>query len=206
MTDWIDIYSGRKKPEELNREKFDELTAAADKGDAVSQFRLGCCYQNGWIRKKDLKAAYELWIKAVNAGHKLGNCYAFGWHVKRDYKAGIERWTQAAADGVPSSMHNIGWAYFYGNGAKQDYGKAVEWYEKAADAGLVMSLHMLAYMYESGKGVKKDLQKAGEWYAKAAALGSFEAQDRLAELMFGKRKKVEPIVEAEEKEEEVENE
>lgn len=61
----------------------DTLHKNAEQGDAMAQFSLGVCYQNGWGVGKDTAEAAKWYSKAAehgNAGaqYSLGACYVTG--------------------------------------------------------------------------------------------------------------------------------
>ena len=54
---------------EKNEEAFEYYLKAARQGDALAQYNLGICYDNGYGVEKDLSEAVIWFRKAANQGH-----------------------------------------------------------------------------------------------------------------------------------------
>lgn len=140
---------------------FENLTAAANEGDAKAMYVLAWAYDEG-------------------AGVKEDDATARTW-----YKKSVEGLTKLANDGDIDAMLALGDLYEEGDGVREDEKKAAEWYQKAADADSAEGLYQLAECYEDGDGVPRDRAKAIELYKAAIAKGHKKAQKELNELERG---------------------
>ena len=151
---------------------------AAEMGDPKGMYKLGVCYNFGWITRDEAKAV-EWYQKAAEAGSvramcSLGFCYDCGQGgLTRDEAKAVEWYQKAAEAGDANAMCNLGGCYEFGEGGlTKDETKAVELYRKAAEEGIAPAMRKLGYAYEFGEGgLTKDETKAVEWYKKAAEAG-----------------------------------
>ena len=126
-----------------------DFRKAAEGGDAVAMYSVGCCYQRGTGGVAvDLKAAVDWYTKSANAGDT-------------------------------DAMNNLGWLYQNGMGVSADDTQALIWYRKAAEGHSSAGMFNLGWMYENGRGVAKDEATAVEWYKKSADAGEPRAMNRL---------------------------
>jgi len=128
------------------------LSQAADKGQAVAQYRLGTLYERGQGVPADTAKAAHWYEMAANQGnrkamHNLAVSYASG-----------------------------------ANGGKKNMAEAARWFAKAAALGLSDSQFNLAVLYERGDGVPQSLLDAYKWYSIAAAAGDSESKQRMNTL------------------------
>ena len=114
---------------------------AAEMGDPKGMYKLGVCYNFGWITRDEAKAV-EWYQKAAEAGNatamrSLGYLYDYGLAGLTWDKVKAVEWYQKAAEaGDAEAMYNLGASYEYGmGGLTKDTSKAVEWYRKAAEGG-----------------------------------------------------------------------
>ena len=162
---------------------------AAEMGDPKGMYKLGVCYNFGWITRDEAKAV-EWYQKAAEAGDAdamcaLGRCYRDGeGGLTKDESKAVEWYQKAAEAGNATAMRSLGYLYDYGlAGLTWDKVKAVEWYQKAAEAGDAEAMYNLGASYEYGMGgLTKDTSKAVEWYRKAAEGGRNAAAIRLQKL------------------------
>jgi localization factor PodJL len=116
------------------------LSAAAEKGQAVAQYRLGTLYERGQgVTVDPVKAAhwYELSANQGNrkAMHNLAVSYA-----SRKNMADAARWfAKASALGLSDSEFNLAVLYERGDGVPQSLVDAFKWYSIADAAGDVES-------------------------------------------------------------------
>ena len=152
------------------------LRAAAEKGDADSQFRLGVMYLDGDGIAADNAEAVKWLRKAAKAGHvegmwRRGGLYLSGSGVDRDERE-AERWFCKSAEAGPADAKNqLAGMYERGNGVGQDFAEAVKWYRQAAEAGSARAMSGLGLMYAQGYGVEKSDKEAAAWYRKGAEAG-----------------------------------
>jgi localization factor PodJL len=125
------------------------LSQAAEKGQAVAQYRLGTLYERGQGVAADPAKAAHWYEMAANQGnrkamHNLAVSYASG-----------------------------------ANGGKKNMAEAARWFAKAAALGLSDSQFNLAVLYERGDGVPQSLLDAFKWYSIAATAGDSESKQRM---------------------------
>ena len=116
------------------------LTQAAEKGQAVAQYRLGTLYERGQgISADPVKAMhwYELSANQENrkAMHNLAVAYASGPPGKRNMTEAARWFAKAAALGLSDSQFNLAVLYERGDGVPQSLVEAYKWYSIAAAAG-----------------------------------------------------------------------
>lgn len=184
----LGIYAGMT-PDEV--EKFEEVKARAEKGDAEAQMRLGWYYLNGEGVALDSRQTAIWWRKSAEQGHEvsINNLAGFYFRIKNlyvrdrtqeDVAQAVFWWRKGAELGYPDSQNGLAGCYFYGNGVEKDMVRAVSLYRKAAEQGHDESQHDLAGCYAKGEGVEKDMAQAVSWYRKAADQGYGHAQYELA--------------------------
>ena len=116
------------------------LTQAAEKGQAVAQYRLGTLYERGQgVATDPVKAAhwYELAANQGNrkAMHNLAVSYASGVGGKKNMAEAGRWFAKAAALGLSDSQFNLAVLYERGDGVPQSLLDAYKWYSIAAAAG-----------------------------------------------------------------------
>ena len=157
---------------------------AAELGNSLGQFRLGCCYDAGWGVTQDYAEAVKWYRKAADQGYaeaqnNLGLCYKNGHGVTQDYAEAVKWYRKAANQGDADAQNNLGVCYKKGQGVTQDYAEAVKWYRKSADQGNAVAQNNLGYCYYKGQGVTQDYAEAVKWWRKAADQGHAGAQCNL---------------------------
>jgi len=116
------------------------LTQAAEKGQAVAQYRLGTLYERGQgVTADPVKAAhwYELSANQGNrkAMHNLAVSYASGAAGKKSMAEAARWFAKAATLGLADSQFNLAVLYERGDGVPQSLLDAYKWYSIAASAG-----------------------------------------------------------------------
>ena len=135
---------------------FEDGLAAAEQGNANSQFILGFMYESG------------------HGG------------VAQDYAAAMSWYRKAAEQGHPGAQYNLCIMYAKGRGVAQYYAAAMSWCRKAAEQGHDGAQSNLGAMYAQGQGVPQDYVLAHMWFNLAAAKGDADAvknRDRVAAKM-----------------------
>jgi len=155
--------------------------AAAQQGDAIAQWLLARCLQEGTGTQKDAPAAVSWLRRAAESGlaaaqSDLGDCYSEGEGVEADSTEAFRLYTKAAEQGFAEAQNSLGVCYDDGNGVEQDYPQAISWYRKAAEQGWAWAQFNLGYCSEYGRGVKKNWGEAAKWYRKAADQDEVDAQ------------------------------
>jgi localization factor PodJL len=116
------------------------LTAAANQGQAVAQYRLGTLYERGQgVPADGAKAAH--WYQASagqgnrKAMHNLAVAYASGSIGKKNMPEAARWFAKAAALGLSDSQFNLAVLYERGDGVPQSLLDAFKWYSIAATSG-----------------------------------------------------------------------
>lgn len=153
------------------------LEEAAAAGDAEAEACLAEYLLFGYGTEPDPARAFELALKAANAGEEYGCylaalCYDQGTGVEQDYAKALEYYTKSAEHGFSMAMGALGYMYETGTGVEQDYAKALEWYIKQSAYGDPVAMATVGDMYHKGEGTEQDSTKAMEWYQKAAERGN----------------------------------
>ncbi len=116
------------------------LTQAAEKGQAVAQYRLGTLYERGQGIPADAAKAAHWYEMAANQGnrkamHNLAVSYAGGATGKKNMAEAARWFAKAAALGLSDSQFNLAVLYERGDGVPQSLLDAFKWYSIAAAAG-----------------------------------------------------------------------
>jgi localization factor PodJL len=116
------------------------LTQAADKGQAVAQYRLGTMYERGQGVTVDAAKAIRWYEMAAAQGnrkamHNLAVAYAGGPAAKRNMTESARWFTKAAGLGLSDSQFNLAVLYERGDGVPQSLADAYKWYAIAAATG-----------------------------------------------------------------------
>jgi localization factor PodJL len=116
------------------------LTQAADKGQAVAQYRLGTLYERGQGVAADPAKAMHLYELAADQGnrkamHNLAVAYASGPAAKRNMTLAARWFAKAAVLGLADSQFNLAVLYERGEGVPQSLSDAYKWYDIAALSG-----------------------------------------------------------------------
>jgi localization factor PodJL len=128
------------------------LGQAAEKGQAVAQYRLGTLYERGQGVPADPAKAAHWYEMAANQGNRKA----------------MHNLAVSHASGA--------------NGGKKNMAEAARWFAKAAALGLSDSQFNLAVLYERGDGVPQSLLDAYKWYSIAATAGDSESKQRMSVL------------------------
>lgn len=116
------------------------LTAAANQGQAVAQYRLGTLYERGQGVPANGAQAAHWYQMAANQGnrkamHNLAVAYASGSVGKKNMAEAARWFAKAAALGLSDSQFNLAVLYERGDGVPQSLLDAFKWYSIAAAAG-----------------------------------------------------------------------
>ncbi|KAG9306390.1 hypothetical protein G9A89_018273 [Geosiphon pyriformis] len=100
------------------------------------QFNRALCYQNGWGTTNDVEKAFELYLKAAEAGDIIAQknlvwCYLNGRETTKNEEKAFELYSKAGDAGNKNSQYNLGWCYQNGWGTIKNVMKALELYLKA---------------------------------------------------------------------------
>ena len=116
------------------------LSQAAEKGQAVAQYRLGTLYERGQgVAVDGVKAVHWYGLAAAQgnrkAMHNLAVAYASGTGGKKNMAEAARWFAKAAALGLSDSQFNLAVLYERGDGVPQSLVDAYKWYSIAAAAG-----------------------------------------------------------------------
>ena len=116
------------------------LTQAAEKGQAVAQYRLGTLYERGQGVAADPAKAVRWYGLAANQGnrkamHNLAVAFAGGATGKKNMTEAARWFAKAAALGLTDSQFNLAVLYERGDGVPQSLAEAYKWYAIAAGGG-----------------------------------------------------------------------
>lgn len=183
------------QPGAVNRDRFAEVKARADKGDAEAQVQLAGFYAAGEGVSRDPVKAAKLHRKAAEQGNARAQCllgldYVDGFGVKKNMGDAVHWLRKAADQGMPEAQVNLGMCYAGGDVRGRSIVDAVEWYRKAADQGLPDAEAILGSCYFEGTGVPKSLPEGVRWTRKAADQGNPAAQRTLG-ICYSKGRGVE---------------
>lgn len=170
-----------------------ELVQRAQLGDIQAMFRLGENYYAGSNRfTKDLKKAYEWFLKAAEKGHagamcNVAWCYENEDGVDQDWDQAYKWYVKSAELNCSMAQYSLGWMYENGIYVAKNKTKATELYIKAAENGHGMAQYKLGMAYMEGITVDCNYIMANHWLMLACDQGVVFAQYQLAEnFYFGK--------------------
>lgn len=164
------------------------LAAAAEKGDAEAQFRLGQAFLRGHGVKKDAAKAYALLKQAADQGHAeaiggVGYFYANGFVVKKDLAVAAEWFRKGAEKGGAKAQLNYGQALLNGRGIPANEAEGMKWIEKALAQGQPHAWFVKGEFYYHGRhGHEQDYGKAREFLQKAADADHSSAENMLGSM------------------------
>ena len=152
----------------------------AQNGNPEAQYRLGMCYSEGEKEKKDVRLAFEWFMKAAEQGHaeaqcKVSECYLTGEGVEEDKSQAIEWCRKSAEQGCAEAQATLGLCYWNGIIVPEDESKAIEWLRKAAEQGYAEAQCELGNCFSNFLSEYEDESQAFEWYRKAAEQDHAEA-------------------------------
>jgi len=175
-------------PDAYRGESVADLEAAARKGDAVADYRLGLVHAYGLQGgRADRARAAAYFRAAAEAGHaggqyRLGQMYAAGQGVAKRPAEALRLFSTAAEAGHPGAAYELGTMLVEGVGVPRDPQGGARWLETAANAGIPRAQLHLGLLYFRGTGVRQDGRLAMSWLRRAAESGEVEAQTALGKL------------------------
>lgn len=113
---------------------------AAEKENAVAQYRLGTLYEEGIGVAKNPRIAREWYIRAAENGnaramHNLAVLYTEGVFGEPDFKEAFKWFERGASYGIKDSQFNLGILYVRGLGVKASLPQAYKWFDIVAKSG-----------------------------------------------------------------------
>lgn len=110
---------------------------AGKQGDTIALCNLGKLYRDGEGVDKDVNAAKEYFLRAVELGGRyadylIGDMYERHFLDDDNYKNAVMWYTKSADKGYDVGLLSLGEMYSYGKGVLRDKQKAVDLYRRAA--------------------------------------------------------------------------
>lgn len=167
-----------------DNEKAEELfRKAAEAGDNVAMFRLGCMYRDTYDSVSKALGWFE---KAGEAGFSyaytcIGEIYRNGEIVSRNYAKAYDYFKKAADDGDEDAQNYLGLMFLQGEHVQENDSKAFQYFKKAAEQYLAAAQYNLGVCYYNGWGTQPRMQLAQYYIKKAADQGHEAAQEFLDE-------------------------
>ena len=105
--------------------RFEKLLLNANKGDMVSQSKLGYHYASGTGVRKDMAEAVKWYRKAAEQGdahaqYIMGRCYAKGIYTAKDDVQAAAWYRKAADQGNARAQIGLGGMLYLGSGVAKD--------------------------------------------------------------------------------------
>ena len=152
-----------------------DLKMAAEKGDAVAQFNLGVCYDEGQSVSQDDTEAVKWYRKAADQGYaaaqyNLALCYDKGDGVTKDDAEAVKWYRKAAALGDVNAQYNLALCYDEGQGVPNDTQAAYGWLLLASAAGDKEAAKALKVV--EGKLSRPQIREARKWAKRWKAVTS----------------------------------
>lgn len=163
----------------------EDITTAAQSGQADAQYALGLRYFEGDGVAEDYAQSADWFARASIQGHSaaqnhLGRYYFAGLGVAQDRKNAIALLEQAAKSGEPAYVFDLAKAL---ETDATTLPRAAALYDQAAQAGHQESLVSLGVLYQDGGGVTQDFARAIALYEGPAQAGHPRALNNLG-LMY----------------------
>lgn len=167
---------------------FHDLLPLAEKGDPLSQFKLGTLYDEGLGVEQDTTKAAFWWRRAGAKGHRdalfnLAMLYTQGDGVaKDDEKAGtiLQRLIREGKRDAEIDIMVIAMNLFKGR-VPSDWEMAVDWVRKAAKQGDADAQYWACYAESFGY---HETDKAIEWCRMGARQGYTESMRLLSDMLY----------------------
>jgi TPR repeat protein len=162
-----------------------DVTEAAQSGQADAQYALGLRYFQGDEVSEDYAQSAQWFARASTQGHAaaqnhLGRYYFAGLGVEKDSALGLQLLESAAQSGVPDHLFDLAKALGTDDATLP---RAAVIFEQAAAAGHVEAAVSLGVLYQDGRGVAQDYARALALYDAPAKAGHPRAMNNLG-LMY----------------------
>jgi hypothetical protein len=175
-------------PVRAEAQTIEQLSAAAEKGDADAQYRLAQSYIRGIGVLRSYTKGFELIKKAAEQGHPeaiggVGYFYANGYGVKKDLAAAADWFRKGAEKGGAKAQLNYGQALLNGRGIPANEAEGMKWIDKAIAQGLPHAWFAMAeFCYFGNHGHEQSYAKAYEYVQKAADADLAPAENMLGSM------------------------
>ncbi len=169
--------------------RLQELTTAADVGDAEAEYSLARFLLTSEGDADDKTKALDLMRKAAGKGHAdaiggVGYFYSVGVGVALDEAQAVEWFRKGADKGSAKAQLNLGLMIANGKGVPKDEAEGLRLIDIAANKGQRDALYSQAETYFYGQfGRGMDYGKARAGFQKAAEAGHAGAQNNLGAIL-----------------------
>ncbi len=169
-------------PPEQVQMLLEQLTQAAETGQAPAQYALGRLYRDGGsVEKNHLRSV--IWLtQAAKQGDRHA-MYAIGkLYLEEDDLPTAMRWFQQSAElGYTLAQYHLGKLLLESGDADRNT-EAVRWLTGAAECGDPYAQYALGKLYLLGKQVPPDHDAAVRWLEQSAAQGNESARTTLERM------------------------
>jgi TPR repeat protein len=129
----------------MPKTELDQLNAAAQRGDAASQYLVAMVDLSGVAGLTDAAKSAAWLAKAAAQGHveaenKLAQFYEYGAGVPSNPSVAAQWYLKAANTGFAPAQYNLGLMFEEGRGVARNYVTARQWIEKAARQGSMAAM------------------------------------------------------------------
>ncbi len=147
---------------------------AFEQGELFVAITLASLYEEGKVVKKDLRAAFDNYMKVSSfnsvAQYKLAYFYQNALSMKKkDMDQAIKYYQMASENGCPNSKLILGNLHINGEYVEKDFTKAIEYFEESISCGNNDGYYQLANCYYKGLGCEQNYDKAYQLYLKSAS-------------------------------------
>ena len=182
---------------EDDRELLLVTLAEANRGNPVSQSKMGIRFANGEGVPKDQVEAFKWFRKAAEQGDAraqftLGRCYANGVGVPLDDLLAVSWFRKAAEQGDPTAQFDLGFCYYHGKGVPKDLVEAYAYFNIAgasidaarqnAGRGSKNQVAVFAHYDQTSNPFGSSARAKGETTPEIMTLGELRAKKLQAEI------------------------
>lgn len=179
--EWQTLTAVDTPPEQVQM-LLEQLTQAAEAGQAPAQYALGRLYRDGGpVEKNHLRSV--IWLtQAAKQGDRRA-MYALGkLYLEEDDLPTAMRWFQQSAElGYTLAQYRLG-KFLLESGKTDSNTEAVRWLTGAAECGDPYAQYALGKLYLLGKQVPPDHDAAVRWLKQSAAQGNESARTTLERM------------------------
>lgn len=179
--EWQTLTAVDTPPEQVQM-LLEQLTQAAEAGQAPAQYALGRLYRDGGsVEKNHLRSV--IWLtQAAKQGDRCA-MYALGkLYLEEDDLPTAMRWFQQSAElGYTLAQYHLGKLLLESGDADRNT-EAVRWLTGAAECGDPYAQYALGKLYLLGKQVPPDHDAAVRWLKQSAAQGNESARATLERM------------------------
>ncbi|OHT16627.1 hypothetical protein TRFO_13045 [Tritrichomonas foetus] len=185
------LRSGNEAVPKNERMAFSLMNDSASAGDIEALNELGEMYESGCGVDKNLKEAFNCFVKASKHSNSkaqsracvnLGLMYETGHATQADSQKACEYFKTAANQKDPLGQFHFARALENGIGIQKDLSKAAVFYRLSANQGCSRAQYNIARYLEYGLGIEKDKSLAIQYYKCAARQGVKAAEKAVLRL------------------------